>query len=356
MKRFYHVAAVILMFPAAFLAGIILYASLKDYNPGEQEFLFSDGLAVEPLSLNDTCTIATWNIGYAGLDRGMDFFYDGGRNVRTGEGQLTQNFSGISQFLFRQDSADMILLQEVDHNSRRSYHTGQNDALCRMFSEFECFYAKNYDVFFVPLPLRNPMGGVNSGLLSLTRYRPAEVDRFAYPGSYAWPKKLFMLDRCFMVMRYPLSDGSEFLVVNTHNEAYDSGRIRDRQMAYLHQFLLSEYGKGNYVLVGGDWNQCPPGFQPDFSGQVFDTINLKRIGHDFLPGDWSWVFDNSVPSNRRIDIPYDKGLTRTTVIDFFLLSPNLTSLGCRTVDLDFAYSDHHPVVIKVTFSPSVHHQ
>jgi len=26
--------------------------------------------------------------------------------------------------------------------------------------------------------------------------------------------------------------------------------------------MLDEFGKGNYVIAGGDWNQNPPGYKP----------------------------------------------------------------------------------------------
>jgi endonuclease/exonuclease/phosphatase family metal-dependent hydrolase len=147
-------------------------------------------------------------------------------------------------------------------------------------------------------------------------------------------------------MRFPLTGGKQLLVVNTHNEAYDTGIIRDEQMAFLKKFLLSEYDQGNYIIVAGDWNQCPPNLKPRFSKDIFDTIDYKGIGPGFLPSGWTWAFDNTVPSNRRVDIPYVKGTTRTTVIDFFLLSPNLSAADCKTIDMGFSCSDHQPVEIK----------
>jgi len=167
------------------------------------------------------------------------------------------------------------------------------------------------------------------------------------PGQYAWPKQLFMLDRCFLVMRIPVNNGKELLIINTHNEAYDDGTIRDQQMNYLKAFLLKEYNKGNYIVVGGDWNQCPPGFTPRFDGEIFDTVNNKAIERDYLPADWQWVYGSQIPTNRRLDIPYTRGLTLTTVIDFYLLSPNVRSMAVKTIDLSFENSDHQPVSLKI---------
>jgi endonuclease/exonuclease/phosphatase family metal-dependent hydrolase len=155
---------------------------------------------------------------------------------------------------------------------------------------------------------------------------------------------VFMLDRCFLVDRYSLPVEKELLVINTHNSAYDDGTLRKGQMDYLHAFLLSEFKKGNYIIVGGDWNQTPADFTPGFRDDIFDTIQLSYIEKDYLPVEWTWLYDPSVPTNRRVNIPYQRGISRTTVIDYFLLSPNLEAHDIKGVNLDFVNSDHQPVL------------
>jgi endonuclease/exonuclease/phosphatase family metal-dependent hydrolase len=277
----------------------------------------------------------------------MDFFYDGGKMVRTPENRLKQNLAGIVHTVARNDSADFFLLQEVDVHSKRSYGVDEVRMLTDLWGG-QTYYGKNYDVFFVPLPFSNPMGQVNSGLLSHSRYMPAQAERISLPGSYAWPKQLFMLDRCLLVMHFPLHNGKELLMVNVHHEAYDNGTIRDQQMAFLKNFLKEESEKGNYLVLGGDWNQCPPDLLPHFNGEVFDTIDHKGIDPAFLSPGWQWVFDNTTPTNRRVDVTYTKGTTRTTLIDFFLVSPNLKVTSCKAIPMGFTFSDHNPVTL--TFS------
>jgi endonuclease/exonuclease/phosphatase family metal-dependent hydrolase len=347
MKRFLKILLFIVLLPCAILVFLILYATVTDYRPEQKEVVFKNGEIADTLSLSKTYSLLIWNIGYAGLDRQMDFFYDGGKKVRTTKDQLLKNIDSIDKFITGMDSVDFKLLQEVDISGKRSYHQDEVKRLSDDLSSYHAYYGKNYDVFFVPVPFTNPMGSVNSGVLSFSRFSPSEVTRISFPGQYSWPKRLFMLDRCFLVMRFPVSGGKELLVVNTHNEAYDTGIIRDEQMAFLKKFLLSEYDKGNYIIVAGDWNQCPPDFHSRFSMDVFDTIDFKGIEPGFLPSGWTWTFDNTLPSNRRVDVAYVKGKTRTTVIDFFLLSPNLRSVACKTIDLGFSNSDHQPVKIKI---------
>jgi endonuclease/exonuclease/phosphatase family metal-dependent hydrolase len=155
-----------------------------------------------------------------------------------------------------------------------------------------------------------------------------------------------MLDRCFLVSRYRLDNGKNLLVINTHNSAYDDGTLRSRQMAYLKTFLIQEYEKGNYVIVGGDWNQCPPSFSPEFDRNLMDDENRMDIERDYLPK-WRWAYDRKVPTNRRLVAPYDKRTTLTTVIDFFLVSPNVEIKQVQGIHLEFEHSDHHPVKLEI---------
>lgn len=336
----------IIALPVTVLAVLIIYASVTNYQP-EPVVLIDRSDHPDTIADSSVFDLVIWNIGYGGLDRSMDFFYDGGEQVRTSEEQLHVNMENITSMLTTLDSIEFILLQEVDVKSHRSYGINEVNKLSESFSSFNSYYGKNYDVFFVPLPVRNPLGSVNSGLLSFSGFKPSVVNRYTYPGQYAWPKNLFMLDRCFLVMRFPVANSKELLVINTHNTAYDDGSIRDQQMAFLREFILVEYQKGNYVITGGDWNQCPPGFVGSFSSDPFDTVNNKAIESTYLPDDWQWIYDKTQPTNRRVDIPYSRGTTLTTLIDFYLMSPNINVLHCETINLGFENSDHHPVYLKV---------
>ncbi|MCX4312825.1 MAG: hypothetical protein OSJ83_03040 [Clostridia bacterium] len=53
---------------------------------------------------------------------------------------------------------------------------------------------------------------------------------------------------------------------------------------------------------------------------------------------------------RGADIPYTKGVNYTTVIDGFLVSDNVTVEYEKTVDTDYAYSDHNPVIIEFSLA------
>lgn len=324
----------------------LLFATFSDYKPPEKETVFESDTP-DTIRTGEKISCLLWNIGYCGLGSDMDFFYDGGSQVRTSYDNTIRNFNFIKDFLVEHDSFRFILLQEVDKKSKRTYNINEADSFNRALPHHHAFFALNYTVKFVPVPPISPMGRVNSGLLTLTNYVPSECVRYNFPGDYSWPTNLFMLDRCFMVNRYPLSNGQALLVVNSHNSAFDDGSLKAQEMKYLKQFLMEEYEKGNYIVVGADWNQNPPGFSPQtFSQELnYERFLLNAIESDFMPEDWKWIYYPSVPSNRNLKTPYDPDSSTFTILDFYLLSPNLRMLRIETMDLQFEYTDHHPVFL-----------
>jgi endonuclease/exonuclease/phosphatase family metal-dependent hydrolase len=345
LKKILLALAAIVLFLLLCLAGIIIYALISDYKPEEKIELFQ---TADCDLLNDTLEISlmTWNIGYCGLDKDMDFFYDGGTKVAPPENQCLENLSAVKKFISGNDTIDFFLIQEVDVKSKRSYHIDEFDTISKLLNGYHPFFATNYDVFFVPVPPANPMGKVLSGIALYSEYQPSSSSRFQFPGEYGFPTQLFMLDRCFMVNRYPVENGKELLVINTHNEAFDPGEIRRAQMAYLKDFLISEYAKGNYIITGGDWNMTPPDFRPDFIGYKVNTDQMM-METGFMPPEWKWAYDSKKPSNRSVIAAYDPEITTTTVIDFFLLSPNISLISAECINLEFENSDHNPVRLKV---------
>jgi endonuclease/exonuclease/phosphatase family metal-dependent hydrolase len=198
------------------------------------------------------------------------------------------------------------------------------------------------------VPINDPLGRVKSALATFGRYPMEGHTRYAFPGGYSWPVRLFMLDRCFLLSRVRLASGRELVLINTHNEAFDDGSHRIAQLGLLRQVMLAEYRKGNYVLAGGDWNMNPVGFD---TATVITADPVRRIQPEidpaFLPEGWTWAFDPSAPTNRDVAHAYSSGRTLVTIIDFFVVSPNLEVLDVAASDLRFLNSDHNPVRILV---------
>ncbi len=344
-------ALLLLLIPLDLFIIFMVYISATDFKPTEMENITVPKNLNNTLVIPDTISMMSWNIGYGGLGQNMDFFYDGGKKVRAPKEDSEKWLGNILQFLKSKNETDFFLLQEVDFKAKRSYKTDQAKLLADQLSQYTAVKVTNYNVPYVPVPLLSPMGSVNAGMMTFSRYSPSIALRIAYPQISAWPDKLFLPDRCFIETRYTLANGRDLVVFNTHNSAFvNNQELMQQELDVIRNKMLSDYKAGNYVVAGGDWNMNPPGFEPTagYAGHRF-VAAVVAIPTDFLPADWHFALDNQAPTNRHLDLAYVKGESGSTTIDFFMLSPNIQLLDVETIDLGFESSDHNPVHIRFTF-------
>lgn len=346
---------VLLLLPIAlfglYVVAMLIFGTLTNYKPEQIIELKTINPTTETIDSEKEISFLLWNIGYAGLGKDADFFYDGGKMVRSKRAWVDSNIKGVKELLKEHKSTvDFFLFQEVDFNSKRSYFINQFEEFTNTLENYSATFATNYKVKFVPMPLTSisPMGKVHSGVASYSKFKTTESIRYQFPGSFSWPTSVFMLDRCALLQRTPLKNGKELVVLNSHNSAYDDGSLKKAEMEFLQKLLLDEYAKGNYVIVGSDWNQCPPGFEYNtFSKESADDYFQSNIADDFLPEGWQWVYDANVPTNRKLAASYVPGKTFVTLIDFYLVSPNIEVVSVEGIDQNFKYSDHQPIKLSI---------
>jgi endonuclease/exonuclease/phosphatase family metal-dependent hydrolase len=338
--------------PVLIAIALLAYLHFTEYKPAAVEVAGISGKGLPILAEKREFGVLSWNIGYAGLGKEMDFFYEGGKKVQPGRDETIKYLKGIMSFLNSMDSADFIFLQEIDLDSKRTYHQNQLNYFQERLSSYCCVFAENYHVGFIPVPVTEPMGKVRAGIATFSKFKPESAERHAYDAFFPWPKKLVMLKRCFIASAYQLSNGKELMIINLHNSAYDeTGKLRQKELNSLQAFLEQEYRKGNYIICGGDWNNNPRGFDPSGITTNDRTFTIKpAIDRSFMPG-WEMVFDPTRPTNRNVDKPYMKGITGTTIIDFFITSPNVKVISCKTIDRGFECSDHQPVYARFVLNP-----
>lgn len=331
----------------AYLLVVLMLNTYKDYKPESKTLLPPGKSKSDTLVYDQVYAVLSWNIGYAGLGDQADFFYDGGRMVAPPRNDFENNFRNILDRLRRSDSIPFILLQEVDTASSRSYYVNQFREINNVLPAHHSLFVKNYDVAFVPMPLLNPMGKVVSGLSVFSLPTPTRSSVIVFQGNYSWPKKLFMPDRCFMINSYPMEDGKHLHILNTHNSAFDKGSLRREQVRLLTNKMRDLYAKGDYVIAGGDWNINPPGFGEEFFEST-DSAMIIPISENILPEEngWKVASDPYYPTNRDVSAAYRPGITPTTIIDFYVCSPNIQLLNTRTLYNGFKYADHHAVYIR----------
>jgi endonuclease/exonuclease/phosphatase family metal-dependent hydrolase len=290
----------------------------------------------------------TWNLGYGGMGAEDDFFLDGGHNVLAKDKEsVLRHLESFTTFL-QAHPADVDLLEEVDSGSRRSYFVDQKSPITAGMQSTCSSYALNHNVYFIPYPKLRPLGKVRSGMLALGKLRPTDATRYQLRGKFPWPDRAFQMERCLLVWELPREDGKNWTIVQLHLEAWDAGHIRTAELEQLRELALQEYAKGNFVVLGGDWNAVLPGVPMDKFTKRKPSSHVIKLDEGFLPAGWTWGVDRSRPSNRSDDFPYDPGKNYLTVIDGFVVSPNVRIDLVETIGLNFQDTDHEPVRIEVT--------
>lgn len=343
LSKAFHFLIGLSLLIVAFISLFLIYIYFNDYKPEEISSISVESNKELILPTNTELNMTTYNIGYCGLDKNQDFFMDGGTMSRSSSKSQTQiNLNEILSFLDEQES-DFLLLQEVDKGSSRSFNINQYEILNKTLTQYGSTFGTNYLVKWVPVPIINPMGYVNSGIATFSKYRIDSATRIQLPGKEMWVRQLFDLDRCITENRVPVANGKEFVLVNLHLSAYDKGgKVRQHQISYLQSYITKEYQIGNYIVLGGDWNHL---LSAELTKRRFSSWPewLVELPKDFLPEGFKWVVDEKTWTVRDNKTKYVENETFTTIIDGFLFSPNITVIAVNGHDLGFEHSDHNPV-------------
>ena len=351
IRRLFKILLAVLAAILVLIIGMLIFLSVTEYKPKDREKIAVDGVGKKTLSVGNSISVLTWNIGYGALGDNADFFMDGGKSVTTAtKARVNQNLDGILRDVQRAD-ADIIFFQEIDRSSRRSYKIDEYTEFRNQLSQYAFSFANNFKVKYLPYPIP-PIGKVDSGIATASAFSVKSAERIQLPIPFSWPMRMANLKRCVLVSRIPLENSDKELVLfNLHLEAYDSGEGKEKQTKMLADLLSAEAKKGNYVIAGGDFNQI-------FSTADKNAYPVKdgmwtpgEIDVSSFDDSFTFLMDGTTPTCRSLDKAYkgaDKKNFQYYLIDGFIISNNITANSIETKDLGFVCSDHNPVLLKLT--------
>ena len=117
-----------------------------------------------------------------------------------------------------------------------------------------------------------------------------------------------------------------------------------RQLEMLNAVMAEEYAKGNYVIVGGDFNhELAHSFGNFPSEQKQPTWAYELTDDDVADGFRVVASGDGVGTCRAAEIPYTEGVNYQTVLDGFVVSDNVEVTKVRNIDTGYEFSDHNPV-------------
>ena len=303
-------------------------------------------LTKEPVSdsapgFTNGIVILTWNIGYAGLGENAEFIADGGHKIiPSSRSDVQRNIRGITAAI-EELHPDILLLQEAALPSNVN-------RFADLFAEVSAAMP-GYWAYYSPKFILNFLFITNSvGQAVFLKCRPDRVLRIDL--SAEKPGRSLVRQRHHLLLaRYRLSrKNRELVVINVHLSAFDKkAALRRRQLSFVSDLIEKEYLLGNYVVCGGDWN-----FRLAETRFVHTTKDkylfwVFDLPEWFPPEGWMLAVDPGVPSVRTLERPFHADENYTTVIDGFVLSPNVELIEVHGLYKGFKFSDHNPVMIKV---------
>lgn len=349
MKKVLKVALCVLLALVVLAGGYFAYVMISYHRIGDQELTVRSDTD-EKIAAETDYTLVSWNIGFGAYEPDYGFFMDKGtQSWAWSEERLRANIAGIADTLKEYD-ADLLLLEEVDTDSTRTYHVNELELLQNALTQYPTSaFAQNYDSPFLFYPITQPHGRSRSGIWTASKFAATSASRVSLPVETGLTK-LLDLDRCYSVTRLPVENGKELCLYTFHLSAYTSdGKIATEQLELLLNDMQAEYEKGNYAIAGGDFNKdLPEGGSEQYFGVSTEGHNwaqpIKRELFENRPLTLCAPIDEEDPvaSCRYADGPIHDGQLRV-IVDGFIVSDNVSVAEARVLDDGFAHSDHNPV-------------
>ncbi len=196
--------------------------------------------------------VVAWNIKY-GAAR-LPFWFDcWGDNVAMDASTVRANLDAVAAAI-DELKADVVMLEEIEVNSRRSAYIDMVQYLLDHTRLNEGAYFETWRAAYVP---SEGLGRMQLGNAILSRYPIAlaesirQVDRTDQdPLTSA-----FYIHRSVGRVVIRLAPGREAAALVVHTEAYDNDGTKQKQIKQIHSLFGAETLP---AVVGGDFNELPP--------------------------------------------------------------------------------------------------
>lgn len=349
LKKILLVILVILLIVVGYF--VYVFASYYRLEDNLELSIYGEA-ANDSIATNTQYRISSYNIGFGAYSDDYSFFMDGGtESWAYSEEAVNENVTGSVAYI-GDIKPDIMLFQEVDTDSTRSYHVDEEaliiDDLAELgYTDISYGWAQNYDSPFLFYPITQPHGKSVAGELTASTFTIQNCIRRSLPIEEGF-SKLIDLDRCYSKNYIDADTGNQLVVYNVHLSAYTTDpSTAENQIIMLNEDMSEEVAKGNYVIAGGDMNKDLLGDSSKyFDCETLDDNWAQPFPTELLSDEFSLVaaYDetNPVPSARNADEPYHDGQFVVT-IDGFIVSSNVEVVSSAVYDGEFKYSDHNPI-------------
>ncbi len=308
------------------------------------------------LKKGETYKVLSWNVQYM-AGKNYVFFYDewdgSGPDVRPSSKDIAVTFKRVAEIIVS-ENPDIILLQEMDFNSKRTDYQDQLKELLNLLPEEYSSYTETFywKAAFVPHP--KIMGKVGMKLAVISKYKISDSVRHQLPmmpNNYII--KNLQFKRAVLDAAFPVNDGKSISFMSTHLDAFAQGSdTMQKQVLYIDNLLSSKNDKGENYVITGDFNLLPPGksydLLPEDEKPYFQKETEMKILYDKF---------NVLPALPNIEKQMSRYFTHFAnynkapdrIIDYMIYSNDIKvkSYYVRSEDTK-DISDHFPVIMTFT--------
>ena len=327
------------------------------------------GVMYRSKQISDTPTkitkikVMTWNIRF-GAGR-LPWFGDscGDRVILTDEEVLT-HLQGIAATI-NEVQPDILLLQEVDVNSKRS---GYLDELQWLLDHTYFNYATYASAWKAQIIPSDGLGKMDMGNAILSRWNIVDAERIQLPlrTDQDALTRYFYLRRNILKAKIEVPGLDDFYAVNVHADAFSNDGTKKKHIDIFKNELDKLNEDGYYFIAGGDLNSLPPGaaktdycIENKCPGESFHNPGdnpMHKEGEYFTP-EVTWLQDlyntyqESIPIETYLanEIKY---FTQTSLMDGFwqkkidyLFTNHRWIAGSEFTYQEAILSDHSPVSV-----------
>lgn len=247
----------------------------------------------------------TWNIRF-GAGRILWFGDSCGDRVLFSEDEIYSNLNKIADKI-NELQPDILLLQEVDLNSKKSAYIDQLQWLLDRTYFNYASYAHTWKAQFVP---SDGLGRIDEGNAILSRWKIENAIRIQLPrrGDQDGLTRYFYLQQSVLKSKINVPGTNIFYVLNAHLTAFSTDDTKKKQVNVLYNELNSLDATGAVFIAGGDFNLLPPNSDstdyciedmcPDESFHGKDDNPKHKEGSNYTP-EITWlqkIYDKYIPA------------------------------------------------------------
>jgi endonuclease/exonuclease/phosphatase family metal-dependent hydrolase len=313
---------------------------------------------IKEYNFPDTLKVMTWNIKFGGGR--IDFFFDcHGDRVIMEKSEVLDHMSSLAEKI-REVNPDILLIQEVDVNAKRSAFVDQVQYLLDSTDLNYAAYASQWKATTIP---SDGIGRMDSGNAILSKWKFNDAKRIALPliQSQNFIVRYFYLKR--NILEVQLEHEDKILhILNTHASAYAKDDTKKKQLDIIKAYADAISLKGDQVILGGDFNSLPP-----YTKQTSKFDDSVCTNEEFEADNYSEETEWMMPfyENYMAAIPLGEyqnnnkdHFTHTTdkngfwnrKLDFLFTNGKFVEGSGNTLQQWMQISDHAPVIVNYELS------